>query len=173
MSEVEEWAVFLRLLSLAPKGDRIEFGVLDGGALREIEQHPDRTYGVDSFAGMAEPTAADFHDGVCQYPLGRLATPMSSARSRCRRSTLIQGFVPDILPVVPNGPFAFGSVDMDQYLPTLYALEWLWPRMIAGGIIHVDDHFPDRDWLASRAINEFAKVHPLAGSFERRAWWVA
>ena len=97
---------------------------------------------------------------------------MSSAASRCSRATLIKGTVPEILDRLPPGPFAFASVDMDQYASTRAALEWVWPRMVPGGIVHVDDHFPGRDWLASRAINEFAAVHPLAGSFERRAWWI-
>jgi len=80
--------------------------------------------------------------------------------------------VPDVLVKCPDGPFAFADVDMDHYVPTLAALNWLWDRMVPGGIIHADDHFPDRDWLASRAINEFTRLHPLSGEFERRAWWV-
>ena len=97
---------------------------------------------------------------------------MSAAASIAPKAVLIKGFVPDVLALCPVGPFAFADVDMDHYAPTLAALEWLWDKMVPGGIIHADDHFPDRDWLASRAINEWTRDHPLAGEFERRAWWV-
>jgi len=170
--EIAEWDCFYRMLAKAPPGDRIEFGVLSGGTLGKMSNHPGKTFGVDSFEGMGEPSQHDIKDGVNQYPKGRLMAPMSDARRNAPRAILIKGFVPQVLSVVPNGPYAFADVDLDHYQPTLDALEWLWPRMLPGGVIITDDHFPGRDWLAARAINEFALTHPLAGELHRRAWWI-
>lgn len=170
--ERAEWDKFYDLLAKAPAGDRIEFGVLSGGTLHRMSQHQHRTFGVDSFEGMDEPSQYDIKDGINQYPKGRLAMPMSVARKNAPRAILIKGFVPAVLKDVPVGPYGFADVDLDHYKPTLDALEWLWDKMLPGGIITSDDHFAGRDWLAARAINEFAERHPLAGSVHRRAWWV-
>jgi hypothetical protein len=161
-----------RILQDIP-GPRIEFGVHKGKALAIIAAHDGATYGVDSFAGMAEPTTADIDpEGTHQYPKGKLAIGKDAAKQRAPHAILIQGFVPEILGSCPQGPFAFAHVDLDQFAPTQAAIEWLWPRMLPGSIILCHDWFEGRDYLAGGAINEIAKTHPLSGTKERYAWWV-
>ena len=164
-----ERACFADLLTQAPAGPRIEFGVFRGATLRLMLEHPGPTYGVDSWQGMAAPSARDIKDGWNPYPKGRLAAPpphLPGAR-------LIQGWAPEVLDICPQGPFAFAHVDLDQHQPTAAVLPWLWRRMAPGGIIVCDDWFSDRDWLAAGAINAWAAEHgPLSGTVGRKAWWV-
>lgn len=161
---------FIALLAGAPSGPRIEFGVFMGETLALIADHPGETYGVDSFEGMAAETPRDVLNGHSHYPKGRFAVPPDHARANAPRAHLIQGFVPDILPNVPAGPYAFAHLDMDQYAPTKAALQWIFPRMVPGGIVCCDDWFAGRQELAAGAINEIDR--PFAGTSGRKAWWI-
>jgi O-methyltransferase len=167
-----ELECFDRLLAMAPAGMRIEFGVFRGVTLKRIAAHAGVTIGVDSFAGMAAPGERDVKNGWCPYPEGRLAAPQVEAKRRAPTAILVSGYVPEVLAGLPDGPFAFAHVDMDQYAPTFAAMHWLWPRMMPGGIICADDWFAERDWLSGGALNDFAAVHPMAGTVERKAWWI-
>lgn len=168
---------FLFLLNQAPKGPRMEIGVHAGASLVLIAKHPDITYGVDSFEGMAEPSEHDIVGGVNNYPAGRLAVPMARVEKLISSRTggpveLIKGFVPEVLETLPEGPFAFVHLDIDHYLPTQAALEWLWPRMAEGGILLCDDWFEGQDFLAAKALNEKAEEVPPSGTQGRKIWWV-
>lgn len=160
------------VLAQAPRGPRIEFGVHRGATLAIIAEHEGLTVGVDSFEGMAEPGPFDYREGRCHYPRGRLKAPIEIAAARVPRARLVRGWVPEVLADLPDGPWAFAHVDLDHYEPTLATLQWLWPRMMRGGIICCDDFFPGRDWLAARAINQVARVHALSGAEGRKGWWV-
>ncbi len=154
------------LLAQVPPGPRIEFGVLHGGTLALMVQHDGPTYGVDSFEGFREPGPLD----GTQYPKGRFK--VSPEQVNAPGAVLIKGWVPDVLPELPQGPFAFAHIDMDHYEPTVAALVWIWDRMLPGGIICGDDYFPNRPLLAARALEEWANVHPPAGTQWRKIWWV-
>jgi hypothetical protein len=165
-----QWA-----LTQVPPGPRIEMGVLRGKRLKLIAAHDDVTYGVDSFEGMAEPSVDDYEPGKrkSQYPKGKLAAAIDIAAAAVPNATLIKGFVPEVLERVPNGPYAFAHLDMDQYRPTWSALWWLFAeRMLPGGIVLCHDWFEDRTYLAGGAINDFSKAFPRAGARGSSAWWV-
>lgn len=162
-----ETLCFKRLLAKAPAGPRLELGVYRGGAL-QLMRHAGELYGVDSFEGMPEPSERDVKDGWNPYPKGRLA----AAAPRVSGATLIKGWIPQALDKLPDRPWAFVHVDLDQYDSTLSALQWLFIRMAPRGILCCDDWFADRDWLAGGAINQQALQRPLTGTCERKAWWV-
>jgi len=164
-----ERGLFLALLSTVPDGPRIELGVYRGETLALIANHPGETIGVDSFEGMAAETERDLLDGISHYPKGRFAVDMAPAQANAPRARLIKGFVPDILGSVPDGPYAFAHLDMDQYAPTKAALDWIFPRMMPNGVVCCDDWFAGRGILAAGAINEVAR--PFEGTSGRKAWW--
>lgn len=165
-------ALFRQLLDSCPPGPRIELGVFRGATLKLITEHGGVTYGVDSFAGMAEPGERDIVNGVNAYPKGRLAVPIKQVRKAVPGAILIKGYVPEVLAQAPDGPFAFAHVDLDHYGPTKAALEWLFPRMMPGGVLMCDDWFEDGASLAAGAINEAAVQRPFSGTDGRKAWWV-
>ena len=156
----------------APAGTRIEFGVFKGATLAEIAKHPGKTIGVDSFEGMAEPTGRDMFNGGQPYPKGRLAAGMDHARRVAPKAVLVRGFVPEVLAEITDTGFAFAHLDMDQFAPTLAALEWIVPRMIPGGVVVCDDWFAGREVLAAGAINQFAAARGIKlESTGRMAWF--
>jgi hypothetical protein len=167
--------VFQRLLSEPiPDGPRIEFGVNAGKGLKLIAQHTGETVGVDSFEGMAAPTARDFAPGAkeTQWPKGKMSRPMFVAAQAVPGAKLIKGFVPKVLSKVPNGPYAFAHLDMDQFDPTLFALEWLFDgRLLPGALVAAHDWYEGRGYLAGGACNKFAEKVPITGTESRYAWW--
>jgi hypothetical protein len=170
---------FKSLLDAAPAGPRLEFGVCRGDTLALMIDHPGETLGIDSFEGMGEPGPHDASPpGEPSYPKGRLAVPLDFVTARfagCNEPLpiLVRGWIPDVLPTLPPRAWAFVHIDLDHYAPTLACLEWVWPRMLPGGIVCCDDWFQDRDYLAGRAINEWQASHgPFAGTFGRKAYWI-
>ena len=172
MTEVERLK-FLELLDMAPDGLRIEFGVFRGDTLALMTGHLERTIGVDSFEGMPTPGPCDFTpDGESPYPKGRLRSNMDAVRSAAPRAHLVKGFIPQLFDWFDPAVIAFAHVDLDHYEPTRATLDWLFPRMKTGGVIVCDDWFPDRDYLAAKAINEFAEEVSGMKTCGRKAWWV-
>ena len=169
---------FEALLASAPAGLRIELGIARGATLAIMAQHAGQTIGVDSFDGMADPGRHDIKNGHNPYPRGRLTWSYEELAARFAGTSnvrLIRGWVPDVLTELPDGPYAFVHIDLDHYEPTRAAIEWFWGRMLPGGIICCDDWIADKDWLASKAINEQAAVIPFSGTASKlrgKAWWV-
>lgn len=160
------------ILAMCPNGPRIEFGVFRGATLEKIANHDGVTIGVDTFEGMGAPGRRDTIDGRSPYPKGRLAAPIEGAASLVPRARLIKGHVPEVLSEICCDGFGFAHIDMDHYLPTIRALEWVWPRMAPNGIVCCDDWFVGRTQLASGAIAEFAASHELEIMADgRRAFW--
>ena len=55
--------------------------------------------------------------------------------------------------------FAFVHLDADLYQPTLAALRYFYPRMVAGGVIIIHDY--NHNWDGARkAVNEFVTEIP-------------
>lgn len=66
--------------------------------------------------------------------------------------------VPDYLQRVPQLKISLLHIDVDLYEPTRVALEVLFPRVVAGGIVVLDDYgaFPG----ANRAIDDYLRDRP-------------
>jgi len=72
---------------------------------------------------------------------------------------IIEGHFPDSLVQIKgleNLLFAFVSIDVDLYLPTLSGLEFLYPRLSKGGFIFVHDYNNDMYRGVKRAVREFS-----------------
>jgi hypothetical protein len=154
---------------LAPKvatiaGDFGEIGVFRGAAFRKLATlaaaQNKLAHAFDSFAGMAEPTAAD---GTA-YPKGRfdIGGPAEFLRLMDKAGVVREqyrmwpGYVPECFGAVPPElRFSLVILDLDHYQPTVDALQWLLPRISAGGILALDDYIAGGNALASKAIGEF------------------
>jgi hypothetical protein len=67
--------------------------------------------------------------------------------------TLVRGLVQDTLQ--PDGPVAFAHVDVDWYDPVMTCLQRVFPRLVVGGSIILDDY---HDWGGCRkATDEFLR----------------
>jgi len=153
-------------------GDFAEIGVLNGKTFKRLVplavKQNKIAHGFDSFVGMDDPTVLDFG----QYARGRLScggirTFINIMGGLSRDYQLHEGFIPRCFDDVPEAQkYSFALVDVDQYAPTLTALEWVWGKMSVGGVLVMDDYFKNKEGLAARAIDEWlTTIHPLDFQF--------
>lgn len=151
-------------------GDYAEFGVYKGhnfvNLMPKAKAEEKVLHGFDSFQGMAEPTPQDFEStGSTGYPKGHLSTRgPHDVIKRMEKAGYFQGedyflwegFIPEVFHQAPVGlKFCYCFIDLDQYQPTVDSISYCWPRLSVGGVISFHDYFPDKNVLASQAINEF------------------
>ena len=146
-------------------GDVAEIGVDLGETFGRIVRHATsvgkHSFAIDSFKGMDEPGE---HDNAERYPKGHLGCSVDTFvgkmdnRWKLDRSTytICEGFIPHCFDNIhPDQLFSFGLIDVDHYEPTVIALDWFWKHLTPGGIMILDDYFPQSRMMASRAIYEW------------------
>jgi O-methyltransferase len=141
-------------------GSIVECGVWKGGSmmavaktLLELETERD-LYLFDTFEGMPPPTAVDVDLYGVQADVLLKTNPMTPAiapfEEVCRnmystgynpaRINLVRGRVEDTLPRAAPREIALLRLDTDWYQSTLHELVHLYPRLIKGGILIIDDY---------------------------------
>jgi O-methyltransferase len=161
------------------EGALVECGVWRGGSMMAAaltlldHGRADRDlYLFDTFTGMPEPGAEDVaspYDGYSphkrwrrQASVGRewAGVPVDEVRSRLERTGypaerfhLIPGMVEDTIPAEAPEKIALLRLDTDWYASTKHELEQLYPRLVAGGVLIIDDygHYEG----ARRAVDEY------------------
>jgi O-methyltransferase len=147
------------------------FGMLDASV-------NDREFFLfDTFAGMTEPTADDRKvsglvaiqeyaarrrdDGGSDWCFAReveVRAAMAATGYRTERIHLIKGRVEDTIPRNAPSEIAVLRLDTDWYESTRHELVHLYPRLVPGGILLLDDY---GEWLgARRAVDEYFVEHP-------------
>ena len=106
---------------------------------------------VDSYEGLSESREQDLIDvmgkggrieRVPSHQAGHFAVDVGAVRSRFAdfpEASFVKGWIPQVLPQLPERKYAFVHIDVDLYEPTRGALEYFQPRMLPGGIIVNDD----------------------------------
>ena len=144
---MDKWKLF-RLWSLAgqsmklPEGEVIEVGCGNGGSgcLIGKRVYPEKIHLCDTFAGLVKCGPHDtFRDGdmagAKMEAVYGLAVHMGldNANIRC-------GTFPENADDIKDRRFRFAHLDVDTYQSTKDAFEWLWPRMVPGGVVVFDDY---------------------------------
>ena len=134
--------------ALALPGDFAEFGVFRGGtALLAAEilrdAHDARALHLfDSFAGMpvtsdGEPFSQGDFGQTSEAAVRALVAPTGA------NAQFHAGFIPDTFQGVDIPRLAFAHVDVDLYQSVLDSIEFVYPRLVPGGILVFDDYgFP-------------------------------
>ncbi len=168
-------------------GDFVECGVAKGGSMMAIAYTllelgiSDRDlFLYDTFEGMPEPEQVD--RGRFGEPARRSwrkrrdatgqSTWINHGVEEVRRNLLltrypegrlhfIRGKVEETLPAAaPSGAIALLRLDTDWYASTRAELEHLYPKLVRGGILIVDDYFR---WQGARkATDEFLQGHEIS-----------
>jgi O-methyltransferase len=157
------------------QGDFIECGVWRGGSAM-LMAHSVMSVGgfreihlYDTFTGMSEPTSPDAHGATgvsaavlleanqgnirCEATQAEVEANMRSTGYPMDLVRLIPGKVEDTLPKADHGDVALLRLDTDWYESTKLELELLYPRLVSGGILIVDDY---GHWQgARRAVDEY------------------
>jgi hypothetical protein len=132
-------------------GSTAECGVRRGTGSGLICQALCETYGAacehfafDSFEGLPEPNESDrMKNGRHKWKKGKLRTEFEQVRelladfSFCR---VVKGWIPESLAVAAGHQFRFVHIDVDLHRPTWDSLAFFYPRIVAGGVILLDDH---------------------------------
>lgn len=138
-------------------GHLVECGVYRGGtallAARTLTGTDRELHLFDSFAGMPDPTA-----GVDRFRAGDLAGASAEAVERLLAPhpfvRLHPGRIPDTFSGVALERVAWAHVDVDLYRTVHDCIEFLYPRLVPGGLLVFDDYgFPSCAG-ARRAVDE-------------------
>jgi hypothetical protein len=182
------WALIstIRYLNAAGiEGDIVECGVWRGGSMMLAKDLCSdspiarRIYLYDTFAGMSEPTDDDVshveRPARETYEATRRDThtdwayaSLEEVKENFRRAQLlddsvvfVQGKVEETLADLHNQPqrIALLRLDTDWYESTKLELEVLYPRLVPGGVLIIDDY---GHWAgARRAVDEYFKNDPV------------
>ena len=166
------------------QGGIVECGVWKGGsimtAIKRLEQLGsfDRDlYLYDTFEGMTEPTEVDksfkglsantaykkkdqsWEDIECISTLEEVRTNVNSLNYPSEKIHFVKGKVEETLPLKAPENIAVLRLDTDWYESTLHELEHLFPRIVSGGIIIIDDY---GHWKGCKqAVDEYVSKYNL------------
>jgi len=164
------------LIAMSIPGDFVECGVAQGGCaallagLAATSAIPRKMWLFDSFAGLPDPTQADYDGGhrktgkhirplVRGSCLGTRAQVESLLFSRFgfdpNRVLLVQGWFQDTLPAQKHriDRIALLRIDGDWYESTMCCLRQLYDKVVPGGVVIVDDY--GVCFGCKRAVHEF------------------
>lgn len=158
------------------RGDFVECGVAKGGTTLFLgdfaRRNGRRVFALDSFVGLPEPRLGLDNPYFCARDydarpergdlLERLKARIDAAGFN-DVIVPIAGFFEQTLSSLPSGPLAFVHIDADLHDSVLVCLEALWPRVVDGGIVVIDDFFHQAQGPA-RACSRFFQsvgVRPL------------
>jgi len=155
-------------------GDIVECGVWKGGSMmaiaRTLIEHGDATralYLCDTFSGMTTPTSVDkdflgidaqeqMDDAIplkstahiwAVAPLDAVKRAMSATGYDQARIQYVRGRVEDTLPCSAPEAIALLRLDTDWFESTYHEMLHLFPRLVRGGVLIVDDY---GHWKGSR-----------------------
>jgi hypothetical protein len=167
-------------------GDIVECGVWRGGSMMAVAQtllrlgdRDRQLYLFDTFEGMTAPGAEDVSltgeratdlmaserdrtspDSVwCEAPLATVRSALVRTGYPDANVHFVQGRVEDTLPTQAPKRIALLRLDTDWYESTRHELEHLYPRLVAGGVLIIDDY---GHWQGARkAVDEYIARHRL------------
>ena len=134
-----------------PAGAMVECGVARGGCLAVMAYAGGRgrqVYGFDSFEGMPPLGEKDENDGArwvgfkASGPRGQAEAQMTLEQYGLDNVRLVKGWFDQTLPghAATIGPIAVLRLDNDWYESTLLCLELLYPLVVPGGAVIIDDY---------------------------------
>jgi len=133
-------------VSKLQKGAFIEIGVFKGGTGAVIASQvkacalDETVYLCDTFEGVVKSSQVDTH-----YVNGEHSTSQAPVEELLKaldldNIVLLQGIFPDdTAHIVENEMFRFCHIDVDVYQSAKDIMDWIWPRMVVGGVVVYDD----------------------------------
>ena len=160
------------------QGDLLEAGVLRGGAcllmravLKALQNDQRTVWVADSFQGFpeAELTA---HGVKNPQQFNRQAASLAEVKALFSRYQLLDeqvrflpGFFEDSLHQAPVKSLALLRLDSDFYASTACTLKHLYPKLVTGGFVIIDDYYIFEG--CRRAVREYRGTHQIKTPLER------
>ena len=163
-------------------GDIVECGVWKGGNIKGIIDYlhyhdiqDKKVWLYDTFEGMTAPEDidVDLNDLKASILLNEVKQPLYDIHCICsyeeattnilgtgypkNNLKFIKGDVSNTLPKVELEKIAILHLDTDWYASTKIELEYLYPKLVKGGVLIIDDY---GHWKGCRqAVDEFFAIH--------------
>ena len=153
-------------------GDFVECGVNRGFMSSAIMEHLDwsaraRTfYLLDTFTGLDERYVSDaerakgaLRTNQAAIASGFYTTSVERVRAnfgQWRNVEIVEGPIPETLGRITSAQVAFVHLDMNCAPPEVAALEYLWPRLVPGALVLLDDYAYRRHELQKEAMDGLA-----------------
>lgn len=150
-----EWRVFVTCWAAYQakqlQGDFVECGVNTGIISRAVMHYidfsdmPDRRFFLlDTYKGipLEQLSQDELEYGIkghnnnyydCYAEVCKTFAQFQNAR-------IIRGSVPDTLGLVDSGQICYLSIDMNNVAPEIAAGNYLWPRLVSGAVVVLDDY---------------------------------
>jgi O-methyltransferase len=133
------------ILTKIPAGDLIEVGVFMGATTKVLAKtFPDRTiYAYDTFEGFPDNINVAKGDDQ-RYKVGDMKEAtlevVQENLKNCPNVELIKGTFPESGNSIKSKKFAFAHIDVDTYESTKDTLQFIWQRMLPGGLVLIHDY---------------------------------
>ncbi len=169
------------------QGAVVECGVWKGGstmaallALKGMGDVSREVWLYDTYEGMAAPTRqdgdthtqlfntharADGGSDWCRAELGEVVTNVESCGYPMERVKFIKGRVEDTIPGNLPERISLLRLDTDFYASTKHELEHLYPRLVSGGILIIDDYGAFAG--AKQAVDEYFAAQKIEAFLNR------
>ena len=170
-----EVGIVLRELSKAlettSSGGVVEFGCYAGTTslfitrLLTIQKSTYEFHVYDSFEGLPEKRSADESRAGDQFKTGELAVSKKQFVLNYKKAGLPlprihKGWFDELTDAdIPN-EIAFAFLDGDYYESVMTPLKRIWPRLVPGARIVVDDYANEALPGAAKAVDEWLATHP-------------
>lgn len=166
-------------------GAFVECGVWKGGSVMAMAERLNslgsgnrEIYLYDTFEGMSEPTGADksfdgrsaisqlsesekedTHSVWCYSTLEEVKSNIAQSNYPMEKLHFIKGKVEDTIPATIPEKIALLRLDTDWYESTKHELTHLFPLLVEGGVIIIDDY---GHWEGCRkAVDEYFEAHRI------------
>ncbi|BDQ38087.1 hypothetical protein SYK_24470 [Pseudodesulfovibrio nedwellii] len=155
-----------------PDGCFVECGVWRGGCLAVMASIANTdglnraVYGFDSFEGLPPQTPEDSEDGqefvgMCRATEAEVHETFTTWGVSLENTVLKKGWFNETIPEASKDmpSIAVLRLDGDWYESTLTCLEYLYPKIVPGGVIIVDDYLT---WTGcKKAVDEYRALHKI------------
>ncbi len=146
----ELWSLVGEACKLPGKAALLEVGVWRGGTSGVIARKmelcgsTDILYAADTFTGVVKSSDKDafYNDGEHADTNMDMVKRLLFHDLHLRNVELLQGIFPDdTANMIPEGTkFRFCHIDVDVYKSAEGVLDWIWERLLVGGIVVFDDY---------------------------------
>ncbi len=148
------------------EGVMVEVGVYEGATALIMREESDKDlYLFDTFEGfpdvlVKELDSQEYYVGLCKSEV----EPVARLFKDDKKTRIVKGIFPYSAKVLDKKKIAFAHIDVDIYQSTKDALEFIYPKMVKGGVIVIHDYHTHKG--VKKAVDDFpnkAEVLPLNG----------